>query len=242
MSTASERRDGPRIDLRLRVRFSGAGGKVSGEGEASDVSPRGLRIESDAPVETDSEMTLTVDAGEEESLEAIGKVSWCKERTSPTGKTIYDVGLAFETDWLAQERGPLGTALARIFAMNSYEPARNYERTPVSLRASAAGEEEDALEIVDLSLGGMMLRCPVETGEKVKNGSAVIIELELDGDSHSVDGKIVWVAGKTSEDGPRVIDSFGVQFVDTNDDDRGMIDRIRLGKSNPDAIKVFLQS
>jgi Tfp pilus assembly protein PilZ len=216
---------------------------VSGEGEASDVSPRGLRIESDTAVEAGSEMTMVVDAGGEENLEAVGKVNWCKERSSPTGKKVYDIGLSFETNWLAQQRGPLGTALARIFAMNSYEPARTFERTPVSLRASAAGEEQEGLEIADLSLGGMMLRCTEGLGEKVKDGGAVIVELEIDGKTLSVDGKVVWVAGgeAAEEGGLRIADAFGVQFEDVAADDEELIDRIRLGKSTPERITVFLQ-
>ena len=43
MNERSERRDGPRIDLRLRVRYSVD--ELSGEAEASDVSPRGMRFE-----------------------------------------------------------------------------------------------------------------------------------------------------------------------------------------------------
>lgn len=240
--SSSERRDGPRIDLRLRVRYAADAGSVTGEGEASDVSPRGLRIESDTPVEAGSEMTMVVDAGGEENLEAVGRVNWCKERKTPTGKTIYDIGLSFETNWLGQQRGPLGTALARIFAMNSFEPARNFERTPVSLRASAAGEEQEGLEIADLSLGGMMLRCTSGLGERVKDGGAVIVEIELDGKTLSVDGTVVWIAGGGSDDDvARIADAFGVQFADIAKEDEELIDRIRLGKSAPDRITVFLQ-
>src|SRR5262245_46830508 len=140
MTKASERRDGPRIDLRLRVRFEAGG--VSGEAEASDVSPKGLRLESDNPVAKGTELKLSVDAGSDvEELQAVGHVTWCRERPSPTGKTVYDLGVAFESDWLAKDRGPLGSALARIFAMNSYEPARNFERTPVSLKASSTAPQ-----------------------------------------------------------------------------------------------------
>ena len=47
MTENSERRDGPRIDLRLRVRY--AAESLAGEAEASDLSPSGLRFESEAP-------------------------------------------------------------------------------------------------------------------------------------------------------------------------------------------------
>lgn len=241
MSKSSERRDGPRIDLRLRVRWAADAGAITGEAEASDVSPRGLRLESDHEVKAGSDLTIVIDAGDEESLEALGTVTWCKSRPSPTGKTIYDLGVQFETDWLAQKRGPLGTALARIFAMNSVEPARGFERTPVSLRAGAAGYEAGGLEIADMSLGGMQLRAPEGISEKMKMGGAVIVEIEVEGKTHSVDGKVVWVAGQ--EGGQhRLGDAFGVQFVDMDANEQAIVDRVRLGKSAPERITVFLQS
>lgn len=241
MSKSSERRDGPRIDLRLRVRWAADAGAITGEAEASDVSPRGLRLESDNEVEAGSDLTIVIDAGDEESLEALGKVTWCKPRPTPLGKTVYDLGVAFESDWLAQKRGPLGTALARIFAMNSVEPARSFERTPVSLRAAAAGYEAGGLEIADLSIGGMQLRAPEGLSEKMKMGGAVIVEVEVEGKTHSFDGQVVWVAGQ--EGGHhRLGDAFGVQFIDMSETERTVLDRVRLGKSTPERITVFLQS
>lgn len=240
MNKSSERRDGPRIDLRLRVRWAATAGSVTGEAEASDVSPRGLRLESEHEVEPGSDLTIVIDAGDEESLEALGTVTWCKSRPSPTGKTVYDLGVQFESDWLAQKRGPLGTALARIFAMNSVEPARGFERTPVALRAAAAGYEAGGLEIADLSMGGMQLRAPEGLSAKLRTGSAVIVEIDLEGKTHSVDGKVVWIAGQ--EGGQhRLGDAFGVQFVEMDEGERAVLDRVRLGKGVPERITVFLQ-
>ena len=111
----AERRDGPRIDLRLRVRYRvGETGETLGEAEASDVSPKGLRLESEKPVEKGTLLHLQVDAGEVEELECMGQVTWCRPRVSPTGKTMYDLGVAFESDWLARDRGPLGSILRLI--------------------------------------------------------------------------------------------------------------------------------
>lgn len=244
MTKTSERRDGPRIDLRLRVRYSVD--TLEGEAEASDVSPKGLRLESEAPVEVGSDLKLIVDAGDDETLEATGRVTWCRPRESPTGKTLFDLGVAFDSEWLAQKRGPLGTALARIFAMNSYEPARGYERTPVALKASTASAPPIELEIADMSLGGMQLRAKTGLGDKVRTGNAVIVELELDGKTHSIDGRVAWVAGGVEEGegapGPRVGDSFGVQFLDMSDGDESLLNDVRLGRLEPERITVFLQA
>lgn len=254
-----ERRDGPRIDLRLRVRYSVAatsggesggaagGGEArgaGGEAEASDVSPKGLRLESDKPVPAGSELKLHVDAGEEEELEATGYVTWCRPRPSPTGKIMYDLGVRFESDWLARDRGPLGSALARIFAMNSYEPARNYERTPVSLRASTAGAKALELEVGNLSIGGMQLRSSEDLGEQVKTGDAVKVEVEVSGRVHVLDGRVAWTAGAKDapgHGGPRVADSFGVEFTGMPDADRALVEQVRLGTAEPTRITVYLR-
>jgi Tfp pilus assembly protein PilZ len=245
MTKSSFQRHGPRIDLRLRVRWSAEAGAITGEAEASDVSPRGLRLESDHEVKQGSDLTIVIDAGDEENLEAIGKVMWCKPRSSPTGRTMFDLGVAFENDWLAQKRGPLGTALARIFAMNSVEPARGFERTPVSLHAATAGEEAYGLEIADLSLGGMQLRAPEgKLNEKMKTGSAVIVEVEVSGKTYSVDGTVVWVAGQQGDPAPmtpRVGDAFGVKFAEMSEVERGVLDKVRLGQSVPTQISVVVQ-
>lgn len=240
------RRDGPRIDLRLRVRYSAAdaASDSGGEAEASDVSPKGLRLESDKPVDVGSELKLHVDAGEEEEMQAVGFVTWCKPHTTPTGKTVYDVGVRFESDWLSRDRGPLGSALARIFAMNNFEPARNYERTPVSLRASAT-DAAGAMDLLvgNLSVGGMQLRATQDLGERVKTGGAVVVEVELGGKVHKMDGRVAWTAAGRANpsEGPRVADSFGVEFKQLPDDDRALLEAIRVGSVEPSRITVLLR-
>lgn len=244
MTKASERRDGPRIDLRLRVRYEA--GDVGGEAEASDVSPKGLRLESDKPVEKGTALKLHVDAGEVEELEAVGYVTWCRPRPSPTGKTLYDLGVAFESDWLAKDRGPLGSALARIFAMNSYEPARNYERTPVSLQAASVSPALE-LEIGNLSIGGMQIRSKGPLGDHMRAGLGVRVEIEAEGSTRTLPGKVAWVAGNRSDappsSGPRVSDSFGVEFAtNIGADDRALLERIRTGQVDPTRITVALDA
>jgi hypothetical protein len=232
MTKASERRDGPRIDLRLRVRFSWD--ELSGEAEASDLSPRGMRFETPMEVPAGSNLDMTMDAGDEEELKANGRVTWCRLRKSHSGKDMYDVGIALEEDWLAQDRGPLGTALARIFAMNESEPARSFERTKVSLKASTSSEPPLPLEIVDVSLGGMQLKCPPSA---VYDGTAVIVEIQMGDKTSSLDGRVVWIAGDSFKE----VTNFGVQFSEDSENEKDLLEDIRKGAVQPDAISVFLQ-
>jgi len=234
---SSERRDGPRIDLRLRVRFEGGG--VTGEAEASDVSPKGLRLESEGAVAKGTQLKLHVDAGEVEELQAVGEVTWCRERESPTGKKMYDVGVAFESDWLAKDRGPLGSALARIFAMNSYEPARNFERTPVSLKASSQSPALD-LEIGNLSIGGMQIRSKIALSDSLKAGCGVAVDIDAEGAVRTLKGKVAWVAGPKNDSGPRITDAFGVEFTGLGNADRALLERLRTGQTEPKTIVVAL--
>lgn len=255
---ASERRDGPRIDLRLRVRWAAtsSGGTVTGEAEASDVSPKGLRLESEHKVDMGSALSLNVDIGGDADVElvAAGKVMWCRERTTPTGKIIYDVGVAFESDWLAKDRGPLGQALARIFAMNSYEPARSFERTPITFAVEGGGHlgKDAVLSLVNLSVGGMQLMCtgaPANAGaggdaasgsaaitDVVRAGANVQVGIEAEGGLLALSGKIAWVA--TSEVNTR----FGVELAGVSVVDKELLERIRSGQSEPARLSVTLRS
>jgi hypothetical protein len=232
MTKASERRDGPRIDLRLRVRYEA--GETTGEAEASDVSPRGLRLESDKPVPAGTALKMHVDAGEAEELEANGYITWCRPRASPTGKQLYDLGVSFESDWLAKDRGPLGSALARIFAMNSYEPARNFERTPVALQAASASPSMQ-LEVTDISIGGMRLKSKSgPLSEHVKGRLAVKIVVDISTGSHTIPGRVAWVAGSAH--------SFGIELAETSQDDKALLERIRTGQTEPLRITITLES
>ncbi len=246
-SKASERRDGPRIDLRLRVRWSAlsSGGTVTGEAEASDVSPKGLRLESEHKVDMGSALSLNVDIGGDVDVElvAAGKVMWCRERSTPTGKIIYDVGVAFESDWLAKDRGPLGQALARIFAMNAYEPARSFERTPVAISVEGTGSigKEATLSMVNLSVGGMQLMLngtPMGAAgiEAVRAGGGVSVSIDAEGRTLALEGKIAWVAA--SEANTR----FGVELHGSNAPDKEVLERIRNGQSEPTRVAVTLRA
>ena len=232
MSNTSERRDGPRLDLRLRVRYA-ADDLVAHEAEASDVSPHGLRLESDAPVAAGTALRLSVDDDDDarDELMATGTVTWCRPRASPTGKPQYDVGVRFNEDWLARERGPLGRALARVFAMGGSEPARSWDRTPVSLMASI---HRTQLRVADLSFGGMQLRAPEGLPASIQVNARLEIAIELPSTTGRVQGRVAWVAGaKTAEGAPRVSDSFGVEFVGLHDVSRAMLDDVRVGRVEP---------
>jgi hypothetical protein len=237
---ASERRDGPRIDLRLRVRWSAqtAAGPVSGEAEASDVSPKGLRLESEHNLDNGTDLDLRVDVGgDTDELVARGKVMWCRTHKSPTGRDVFDVGVAFESDWLARDRGPLGQALARIFAMNSYEPARTFERTAVQVSASGSGPlQTGELTMVDLSAGGMQLRASGQIADVVRAGVAVEATLQSGGTSRTLAGRIAWVASSPSGD------RFGVEFVAPGADDTAFVEAVRAGQLEPGAVGIVLKT
>lgn len=238
-SKSSERRDGPRIDLRLRVRYEA--GDVSGEAEASDVSPKGLRIESEKPVAKGTALKLTVDAGEAEELSTVGTVTWCRAHTTPMGKTLYHLGVAFESDWLARDRGPLGSALARIFALNSYEPARQFERTAVSLAASVASPASP-MEVVNISLGGMQLRSKGALNDAVRPGVAVRVEVDVSGAVHRLQSQVVWLAAAQAG-GPDASASsaFGLEFSGLGEEELRLVDGMRTAGVQPTRITLFVE-
>jgi hypothetical protein len=249
MAGSSERRDGPRIDLRLRVRYTA--GEASGEAEASDISPRGLRLESFSPVEPGAELQMVADTGEEESLKATGLVTWCQKRRTPTGRTMYDIGLHFADEWLAQDRGPLGSALAKIFSMNQFEPARAFQRTQVSLRATAASEIIRKLEIVDLSVGGLQLKAIGPGHQQLAKGKTIEIDLVVAELSHVIQGKIVWTSGpelsgdglpdeEPGEEPGEETRLFGIQFVDLGLKDRDLLEHLQATDLPPDRITFLL--
>lgn len=237
---SSERRDGPRIDLRLRVRWSAVNetGTVSGEAEASDVSPKGLRLESEHKLVSGSSLDLIVDVGgDADELIAKGTVMWCRERESPTGRQLYDVGVAFESDWLAKDRGPLGQALARIFAMNDFEPARTFERTTVALSVAGAGPlASGALTMVNLSAGGMQLKAQGSTGDIVRAGLSLEVTIASDGVEHRFQGRVAWVAA--SEGGDR----FGVELSALSTEETTFLEGLRTSGGDGATVSLVLHS
>lgn len=235
MTENSERRDGPRIDLRLRVRY--AADSLAGEAEASDLSPSGLRFESEAPLQTGAALRLMVDAGDDEELEARGTVSWCRPRSSPSGKTMYDVGIGLDAGWLAQERGPLGAALARIFVLEQFEPARAATRATVSLPAFAENTPEWEFDISDLSLGGMRLHTQLPGQGAVRSGQSMSVRFEEVGESWTIKAEVVWVAANANEGAEhRMRDVLGVRFHDLGAAESERLDAICAGTHQPQRI------
>jgi hypothetical protein len=238
----SDRRDGPRIDLRLRVRWSAKNetGEVTGEAEASDVSPKGLRLESKHQVEVGSPLHLIVDiGGDTEELVAEGKVMWCRSRPSPTGRLYYDIGVAFERDWLAQDRGPFGRALARIFAMNAYEPARTFARTQLALAVDGA-EFGGSLSLVNMSLGGVQLKSSSPLAEQVRAAMQVRVVVEAGGQQVTLNGKVAWVAASSPGAGGE--DRFGIEFFGPGEGDRSLLEQVCTGRAEPSRIAVSLSA
>lgn len=241
MTENSDRRDGPRIDLRLRVRY--AADSLAGEAEASDLSPSGLRFESETPLECGSTLRLMVDTGDDEELEAQGTVSWCRPRSSPSGKPMYDVGIGLDAGWLAQERGPLGAALARIFVLEQYEPARSDARAVVALRGFAERTPEWEFDISDLSVGGMRLHTELPAPGAVKSGQSIRVRFDEGDESWSIGGKVVWTAGGERDGlGLRVHDVLGVQFQHVAPNDLLRLETICRGDHQPQRVLISFVS
>ncbi|MBM4279975.1 MAG: PilZ domain-containing protein [Deltaproteobacteria bacterium] len=239
---SSERRDGPRIDLRLRVRWSAKndGDNVSGEAEASDVSPRGLRLESEHDVKAGSPLHLIIDVGgDTEELVAEGQVMWCRHRPSPTGRPLFDIGVSFESDWLAKQRSPLGNALARIFAMNDYEPARTFARTGLGLAVDGTAFG-GPLALVNLSQGGMQLKSTGQLAQQVRAGMRVEVVVEAAARAVTLAGKVAWVAAAAEGKGGE--DRFGVEFAGPGEGDNALLEAVCTGQTEAHKIALSLRA
>lgn len=249
MTDRTERRDGPRIDLRLRVRYLTAAHQ--GDAEASDVSPQGLRFETEVALTEGESLRLQVDAGDDEELSAPGHVTWCRARQSPAGKPRYDVGVALHSGWLAQQRGALGTALARIFLMENYEPARTHERSAVALSASVETRPASVWRVVDLSAGGMQLRFDRPLDERWPSGARLRVVFSAADTVHEFSGRIVWTAqaeGFEGQSGPELPGPataghewgcrMGIQFEEVSASLQAWLEEVTLGNGPPPAIHV----
>ena len=150
-----ERRDGSRLDLQLRVRYVPVGGGPAGEGEATDVSPHGLRVESSTEPTSGTRLDVELDDGFGQSEKGSATVTWCRPRKTSSGKALFDFGLRLDDDWLTGERGPLGKALAKLFA----QAARDFGR----IHAEAVvgpGTPALPLTVSELSEKGIRLSLP----------------------------------------------------------------------------------
>lgn len=208
----NERRDGARLDLQLRVRWALQDGTVSGEGEATDVSPRGARLECREALKEGHRLSFTLDAGDGQGVTGTGQVTWCRGRGTAGGRTVYDVGVRFDDDWLKGDRGPLGRALGRFFAATEYEPARDFTRVRTRFVAQGkAGGDSVPLTVADLSEGGLRVSVEGSTlppGIKVGARMAVVFG---DGGRARVQAAVAWVADAPAK-GATINAQFGLSF------------------------------
>ena len=118
--------------------------------------------------------------------------------------------------------------------MNSYEPARTWERTKVQASVVGAGPLPGDLTMVDLSAGGMQLRTSVSFPEAVRAGAAVEVTLQSGAESRTLKGRVAWLA--SSDAGERL----GVEFVGLVAADTAWIDGARTGQLEPGSVSVVL--
>lgn len=115
MPSQPERRDSSRLDLHVRVRYSLPAQGISGEADATDVSRSGLRIESRQELPQGTRLDVELDDGQGHLEAGKAEVTWCRPRRSPAGgRTLYDVGLRLDQDWLKGATGPLAMALKTV--------------------------------------------------------------------------------------------------------------------------------
>jgi hypothetical protein len=228
---ATPRRDGQRIDLRLRVRYAAA--EAQGEAEASDVSPHGLRLESDQPIPMGTRLKLQVDAGDGPPSNLAAQVMWCRAHQTPTGKTVHDVGLHLESAWLTPDMGRLGAALSRLFALQARETAPSYTRAPATLG------DGGALRLVDLRVGLMHFHSEMPLKGRLDSGDAVTVHVDAENSVHPVQGRVLWVADQApADDGARFSDAFVVDIGQASPPQKSLLERIRVGQSEPRSFNV----
>lgn len=116
-SIPPERRDGSRLDLQLRVRYATLDQATMGEAEATDVSAHGLRIESRKELAPGTRLNVELDDGQGHAEKGTAEVTWCRQRKTPSGKEVFDLGLKLDQDWIRGASGPLAQALRVVFGL-----------------------------------------------------------------------------------------------------------------------------
>lgn len=240
-SKSSERRDGGRLDLQLRVRYAVQGGVLTGEGEATDVSPHGARIECKEPLTEGQRLQFTLDAGDGQGVTGSGEVTWCRPRALPSGRTVYDAGVRFDREWLRGDRGPLARALGRFFSRTEHEPARDFTRVQTSLVGTGRLNPPTPLTVTDLSEGG--LRVSVE-GTSLPGGVKVGQHVRVVfGGAQRVDATVAWVADSPAGGPARAHAQFGVAFrgEDTSARDAVRVILAGLGRDGEPSPTITLE-
>lgn len=242
MNSITKRRDGARLDLQLRVRYAAPEAHIEGEGEATDVSARGARLECREEIKDGTRLSFELDAGDGNAIHGMGTVTWCRLRATPAGKQVWDAGVRFDDDWLKGERGPLARALGRFFSSTDAEPARDYQRVTTHLLAQGvSGTQPIPLTVTDLSEGG--LRVTLEAAQlpaALKVGTAVRVTFGLAARAQ-VDATVAWIQD-AGEPGA-VHAQFGVAFGKEDHVARDAVLAIlaQLGKPDADVPSIQLE-
>jgi hypothetical protein len=117
------------------VHYAALHGGSAGVAEATDVSPRGLRVESQTALVPGTRLNLELDDGLGHGGNGAGEVAWCRPRQTPGGRTVYDIGLRLDDAWVRGEGSPLLSALARIFGVAPSSPTAEVQRVRAEMRA-----------------------------------------------------------------------------------------------------------
>lgn len=229
---SSQRRDSPRIDLRLRVRYMG--GQVHGEAEASDVSMHGLRLESDQQIAVGEKLQLMVDTGESASPSYLdGEVTWCRPHNTPTGRTVYDVGVKLNAEgWHTPEMGRLGSALARLFALREREQVPVYTQTPCAL------DDGTPVQLSDVEVNLLQFTAPAVLQGKVTTGSTVTVEIDAEDAKHVLTAKVAWVSDQQGGKQARFKEGFALDTREAGAPLKALLARIKSGQSTPTRLRI----
>lgn len=242
-----QRRLHPRIDLSLEVFYGLTQESLAEEAkhaELFDLSPTGLRIEIEDDVSVGETLFIRILGADDEEFDTQAEVSWSRPRQIPSGKRVFDVGLRFEKNLLAQHRGPLANALAHLLAIQDVEPARNFARIDVSLKAESLDSPELQLRLADISPGGMRFVVEGQLSSGLEMGSRLAIFIHREAQETMILAKVAWMAGKNelgSVSSPQVQDSFGVDFLALSDDAAEVVESIMESRFQPERMVLAFQ-
>ncbi len=210
------------------------GGQVHGEAEASDVSMHGLRLESDQKIAVGEKLQLMVDTGENPQPSYLdGEVTWCRPHVTPTGRTVFDVGVKLNAEgWHTPEMGKLGSALARLFALREREQVPVYTQTPCAL------DDGTPLQLADVEVTLLQFTAPSALEGRVTTGAAVTLELEAEDAKHAIPARVAWVSDQQGGKGARFKEGFALDTRDASAPHKALLDRVRTGQSTPTRLRI----
>jgi c-di-GMP-binding flagellar brake protein YcgR len=242
-----QRRLHPRIDLSLEVLYAKDQAELEQGGkhaELFDLSPTGLRIEIEHDVAIQSTLYIRIIGSDDEEFDTLAEVLWARPRQAPSGRKVYDVGLRFEKNLLAQHRGPLATALAHLLAIQEVEPARGYDRIDIEFQAESLDHPALAFQLRDISPGGMRFTAEGQIGNLIQKGQRMALFIHLDGKEILVPATIAWVAGQIdlgNATDSSLKDSFGIDFLTISDEAALTIENIMENKAQPSRLVLTFQ-